>query len=1572
MTALKNISNLVCGKENKGFSRFFLPSLFLPSIIFFFGTSFTISFFLETQKNALSFAKHYFERSANLRCDIISEQLKGAAADFDSLRRFFGGTEFVNRKEFNDFIQPFLGKSDTILETFWVSKVSSLEKDSFEDRWDTEHGSFVIHDMTPDGRSPVSQQRSVYYPITLIAPLEEKNASSLGLDLGASQSMQKIFDAASQKAGQTLFFPSPWAFAKDEEGSYLLIAAVLAEKHELDPLPAETIAGYAAMILSPSGIAKAALKYPLAPGLTIKIYDVSASPESLLFQIRSLEHPSSKTFDFLYPQSSVYMREIPILDRKFSIAVEASTPFFVSFFFPVYWIFLPLGILLSFLSALYIRRAFLQQKVAERFAEERTHESEAKEYHLMTTLQSIGEALITTNVSGHITRMNTIAEQLTGWSAQEATGRPLKEIFCVLNESTRMPLMDPVEKVLLDGNILALTNHTLLISRDGKEFPIENKSAPIKDDQQRIIGVILIFRDVTETRMTARALEDSEKKFRSFFANMQEGVAMHRVIYGRNGLAVNYMITDVNPRYEEILGLPRERVIGKLATDVYGTTQPPYLNEFIRPLETGQPSSLTVYFEPMKKHFLVSIISFSPGTFATVFSDISEARKAEEALKTREAYLSAIFDNFPHIAWLKDPQGRFLAVNETFARSCNKPNASALNGLTDFDIWPKELAERYVADDLDVIATRRKKFVEEPVLDHGSIKWFETYKTPILDGNGNILGTTGFGRDITDRKASDNIIQESKKRLERASEAGRVALWERSLIDGKMTWSNFVNSMLGLTPEESLHTVSDWEKRIHADDLIRVKHLFEQHLKDNGPYDTVYRMKKSDGTYAWWHDIGLAQRNKEGIVEKMSGACVDISEQRLAQEELQKLVSVIHCSTEMIYLATLEGGIVFLNDAGSQMLGIEPEEMDQKTIFDVIPEHLTTKFKNEILPTLIRDSRWEGDSQCRHLKTGSLTDVHTLLFTLVDPETQQPLYLANISLDITQRKLAEQNLAQERELLRILIDNIPDSIYVKDIGGRKILANRADLDFMGVKNERDILGKTDADFYPAHLAEQYSKDDQAVLQSGRPVINREEVIDGTSGGLHWLLTTKLPFRGPDGLIKGLIGIGRDVTDRKFLENKLLTMAHYDMLTTLPNRTLFLEKANTGLAKARRNETMCAVLFIDLDLFKSVNDTLGHSVGDELLKDTAFKLTECIRESDTLARLGGDEFIVFLTDLEDGQFAQQIAERIREKFNNPRIISGNDLFITASIGIAVSPNDGDTFEELLKNADTAMYAAKDAGRNNFCFFNSIMNQKAVTKMQIERGLREALSKDELSLSYQPIVSVKDGKILGFEALLRWNRKEGGLVFPDEFIPVAEETGLIVPMGEWVLYRACQFNKKLSEAGYPGLSIAVNISVTQLRRTSILDTIKNALKDNGLPPESLEIEVTESILIESFEAAVDILKQIQALGVKIALDDFGTGYSSLSHLQHLPISRLKIDRLFIKNISQETEENDLTESIIALAHKLKLSVVAEGVEIDSQLNRLKSNHCDYFQGYLLSKPIEEAKVIAFLNNYHPQKT
>ena len=423
------------------------------------------------------------------------------------------------------------------------------------------------------------------------------------------------------------------------------------------------------------------------------------------------------------------------------------------------------------------------------------------------------------------------------------------------------------------------------------------------------------------------------------------------------------------------------------------------------------------------------------------------------------------------------------------------------------------------------------------------------------------------------------------------------------------------------------------------------------------------------------------------------------------------------------------------------------------------------------------------------------------------------------------------------------------------------------------------------------------------------------------------------------------------------------LAYYDSLTGLPNRTFYRERLQQALKNAKRRESLVAVLFVDLDSFKRINDTLGHGQGDELLRAVAGRMLECVKEGGggsaefgvDVARLGGDEFTVMLTDIGDAQKAAQLARRILSAISRPFMLASQEVCLTASIGITIYPLDGEDVESLLKNADVAMYEAKDGGRNDFRFYRKSMNEEALRYMAIESKLRKALERDELLIHYQPIIGVREGSIVGVEALLRWRDPELGLVPPEEFIGLAEENGLIVPIGEHVLRKACEQNFAWQSAGLPPLRVSVNVSGRQFRERSLVEIVQRALTDSGLSPEYLVIEITESVLIGSVKATTKLLQRLRELGVRLSIDDFGTGYSSLSYLKHFPADHLKIDRSFVRDIATHRDDAALASGIIGMGHSLGLKVIAEGVETDAQFELLRASGCDEVQGYLFGRPV-----------------
>lgn len=426
-------------------------------------------------------------------------------------------------------------------------------------------------------------------------------------------------------------------------------------------------------------------------------------------------------------------------------------------------------------------------------------------------------------------------------------------------------------------------------------------------------------------------------------------------------------------------------------------------------------------------------------------------------------------------------------------------------------------------------------------------------------------------------------------------------------------------------------------------------------------------------------------------------------------------------------------------------------------------------------------------------------------------------------------------------------------------------------------------------------------------------------------------------------------------ERKRAEERLTYMAYHDPLTDLPNRTLFYDRLSLALAHARRLDQMLAVLFIDLDQFKNINDSLGHATGDMLLQGAAGRLSSCIRAGDTLARMGGDEFTLLLPGIHQAEDAVKVARKIFDAFKQPWVLGGHEFHLTVSIGISVYPNDGVDPETLLKNADTAMHRAKELGRNSCQFYNPEMKAKILERLAMEKSLRYALEHDEFVICYQPQVHTGTGGITGIEALVRWQSPDRGLISPDRFIPLAEDTGLILPIGEWVLRTACAQNKAWQEAGFPSVRVAVNLSPYQFRQETLVETVVRVLKETGLEPCWLELEITESAAMYDVDYTIAVLHELRDMGIRIAIDDFGTGYSCLNCLKQFPINRLKIDQSFVSDAVINPASAAIVTTIITLANNLNLEAIAEGVETEEQLAFLKQCRCGQMQGYLFGEPV-----------------
>ncbi|WP_347332393.1 sensor domain-containing protein [Marinimicrobium locisalis] len=812
-------------------------------------------------------------------------------------------------------------------------------------------------------------------------------------------------------------------------------------------------------------------------------------------------------------------------------------------------------------------------------------------------------------------------------------------------------------------------------------------------------------------------------------------------------------------------------------------------------------------------------------------------------------------------------------------------------------------------------------------------------------------------------------------------------------------------------------------------------------------------------------------------------------------------------SLDLIYAKDRNSRFVFVNAALANLFGCaSTDEMLGKNDFDYHPESLASGYYRDD-QSVIHSGEPVVDREEQIIHSGEERPrwFSTTKVPLKD-EQGEVIGILGITRDISasrdsaartqelNRELEERvarrtseleqlaaTLEKERQLMRTLIDTLPDNIYAKDRDSRFLLANHATTDGMGT-NPEEIVGKDDFDYFPTSLAQQYYDDEQQVLRSGDPMLEQEEpTVDPATGRTRWLLTTKVPLRNQNDEIIGLVGIGRDISRRReaelalrqsesrfrsltelssdwyweqnergefteltdpngksgfedseivgrgiadlphceplngswaeldaaqrerepfrelemrctspgqtprFLslsglpvfeddgtfigyrgvgqditarrqsEERVHFLATHDSLTELPNRFMFHELLEVAVKSAERHQRTMAVLFIDLDRFKNINDTLGHDAGDQLLQSIARRFTHGLRASDVVARLGGDEFVILLQDIHSEQDARLIAQKLIATAVEPVSILGQECRVTASIGICMYPTDAEDGQNLMKNADIAMYRAKEEGKNTYQFYSPSLQARSLERLDMENHLRRAVDQNELFLHYQAKRDLKTGAVAGVEALVRWQHPVLGVVSPGDFIPLAEETGLIVLIGRWVLRTACEQSAQWQKQGLLPVCISVNLSPRQFYDEHLISDIQQALDDSGLRPENLELEITESMVMQNTDRAIDILRGIKALGVRLAIDDFGVGYSSLAQIKRFPIDTLKVDGSFIRDIPANFEDKAITQAIIAMGKTLSLTVIAEGVETVEQESFLREHECDQSQGFYFSRPL-----------------
>ncbi len=844
-------------------------------------------------------------------------------------------------------------------------------------------------------------------------------------------------------------------------------------------------------------------------------------------------------------------------------------------------------------------------------------------------------------------------------------------------------------------------------------------------------------------------------------------------------------------------------------------------------------------------------------------------------------------------------------------------------------------------------------------------------------------------------------LNELRDRIEESQRIAGLGNWSFDRVDGKVRWSKQCFHIFGIIETAPIPSYRELSQQVHKDDRIDLKDRIEAAAHEGKEFEIEFRYRIPNGETRWLRVNGQPVSDATGNVIRINGTAMDITQRKLAERRqsmehtvtrlltesessIEAMPEIIQTICEMLEWEC--GAFWELNRQHSCLTRIVSwcvGDARVENFFRTSQSHFEFSDGTGLIGDAVRTSEpiWNCDvSQDSHFHRAAVAKESGLYAALsfplkadkeifgilefFDRKLRQPdhemmqsaHFIGRHIGQFLQRKYAEDALRESEAHFRSLVEQASDSFYVHDIDGGFIDVNQHGCDCLGYTRSELLsmtLADIDLDLSPAGLKDLLKEADSTkriALES------RHRRKDGT------IFPVEIRM-GPIEIMgrQHLLSLVRDVTERKVLQSHIQHLAYHDPLTEIPNRAMFNHHLSQTLARAQHQNQAMAVLFIDLDRFKNINDTLGHDAGDQLLREMATRIKSCLRTAsageggDMVARLGGDEFVVLIEDLEDIAQAGHVARKVLGTMVKEFPLAGQLIHITASIGISVFPEDGQNEFALMKHADIAMYRAKERGKNNFQFYSAQMDLHSTELLALESGMRRALERNEFRLLYQAKVDARNKRITGVEALVRWQHPELGLVSPVHFIPIAEESGLIVPLSRWVLREACRQNQQWQAQGLPPTSIAVNLSPRQFFDDTLLADTKATLHEAGMNPACLEFEITESMMMQNTAKAAEVLSELRALGIRIAIDDFGIGYSSLSHLKQFPIDIIKIDRSFIEDIPGDKADEAITEAIIAISKGLNITVVAEGVETAAQLEFLRTRGCHQIQGYFFSRPV-----------------
>jgi len=1068
-----------------------------------------------------------------------------------------------------------------------------------------------------------------------------------------------------------------------------------------------------------------------------------------------------------------------------------------------------------------------------------------REKNLEVTLKSIGDAVIATDVQGKVTMMNPEAERLTGWGCLEARGQMLSDVFKVFNEDSGEPVDELVEKVRTEKKIVVLAEDSMLISLNGNRYQIYENGAPIYNDNGEIIGVVLVFRDITQQHQLKKRLNESAARLQRVVGTSMDAV----IVIDEGGYPEEW-----NPAAESMFGWSYDEII-------------------------KQPIQDTII----------------PAEF-------------------------------------------------------REPHLQGVKGLIENNDVPQFIAKR-----IESIGLHKD----------GHVFPIELAMTSIQTDKGWVFNA--YIRDLTEQKENEALIDKHHQILSEAQRLTGMGYWDYSIVENTLEWSDEVYKIFEIDPEAIRPSYEVFLDSIHPDDREKVNTAYTESIKNRTSYYITYRIQTSSGIRVLMSQCQTTYSD-DGEPVRSLGLVQDITELQAAEESILKKDSLLHKSQRIAKLGYWELDLVEntleWSDEIFRIFCLDPKqhEPSYELFMDKVhPEDrewvdaaYNESIKNKTMYSIVH--RVETDE--------GIKVVHEQCDTRFD-DAGNPLKSLGVVQDVTEQT---RNIDELR--IAATMFKTHAGILITDTDGTIIRVNPAFEEMTGYSS-RELIGNNPNILQSGKQSDSFYEDMwKCVSENGMwqgELWNRRK-----DGRLYseWLTITAV--KDDCGEVTHYVGTTQDITERKQAEQQLEYLAYHDDLTNVANRRLLVDRLHNNVLSCKRHNEVGAVLLLDLDRFKDLNDSLGHTVGDQVLRQVASRLKSIVREEDTVARLGGDDFVLVLSSVgkssaDTGFNVQGIAEKIRLKLSESYILRDGQCYSSTSIGITLFPENSETVDDILKHADTALHRAKRQGGNTICFYHPDMQAEVDSRVAIGDGLRDAIKNHEFILHYQPQMDAK-GQLLGAEVLLRWQHPERGMVPPGEFISVAEDTGLILEIGYWVLTEAVRTIAKWHASGLcerSDLRLSVNVSPRQFHQPDFVLQVLRILKDADVPPSCIELELTESMLMDDLGSVIGKMAELRSHGVHISIDDFGTGYSSLAYLKKLPLDQLKIDQSFIRDITSESDSAAaVVETIISMARHLGLDVIAEGVETREQLDFLIDKGCEAFQGYYFDKPLPASKFVKYI--------